>query len=56
MWRCILNARCNREQTYVGSFQPIDEEPMDVTITRDLPVSLDGEDLKRGTMVGLLMS
>ncbi|KAJ0106237.1 hypothetical protein Patl1_17509 [Pistacia atlantica] len=37
---------------YVSVFKPIDEEPMAVNNPRGLPVSLDGEGLKRGTRVG----
>lgn len=37
---------------YVSVFKPIDEEPMAVNNPHGLPVSLDGEGLKRGTKVG----
>jgi hypothetical protein len=37
---------------YVGVFKPVDEEPMAVNNPRGLPVSPDGEGLKRGTRVG----
>ncbi|XP_020574944.1 phosphatidylinositol 4-kinase gamma 4-like [Phalaenopsis equestris] len=37
---------------YVAVFKPIDEEPMAKNNPRGLPVSLDGEGLKRGTRVG----
>ncbi|KAF8379712.1 hypothetical protein HHK36_029157 [Tetracentron sinense] len=37
---------------YVSIFKPIDEEPMAVNNPRGLPLSLDGEGLKRGTRVG----
>ncbi|KAK4267005.1 hypothetical protein QN277_023853 [Acacia crassicarpa] len=37
---------------YVSVFKPIDEEPMAVNNPRGLPTSLDGEGLKRGTIVG----
>lgn len=37
---------------YVGVFKPIDEEPMAENNPRGLPMSLDGEGLKRGTRVG----
>ncbi|KAI3873734.1 hypothetical protein MKX03_029464 [Papaver bracteatum] len=37
---------------YVSVFKPIDEEPMAVNNPRGLPVSSDGEGLKRGTRVG----
>lgn len=39
-------------QEYVSVFKPIDEEPMAVYNPRDLPVSTNGEGLKRGTKVG----
>lgn len=39
-------------QNYVSVFKPIDEEPMAVNNPRGLPMSLDGEGLKRGTIVG----
>ncbi|KAF7826184.1 phosphatidylinositol 4-kinase gamma 4-like [Senna tora] len=37
---------------YVSVFKPIDEEPMAVNNPRGLPMSLDGEGLKKGTKVG----
>lgn len=37
---------------YVSVFKPIDEEPMAVNNPRGLPVSVDGEGLKKGTQVG----
>lgn len=37
---------------YVSVFKPIDEEPMAVNNPRGLPVSLDGEGLKKGACVG----
>lgn len=37
---------------YVAVFKPIDEEPMAENNPRGLPLSLDGEGLKRGTRVG----
>ncbi|XVF50985.1 hypothetical protein PTKIN_Ptkin04bG0147100 [Pterospermum kingtungense] len=37
---------------YVSVFKPIDEEPMAVNNPQGLPLSLDGEGLKRGTRVG----
>lgn len=37
---------------YVAVFKPIDEEPMSENNPRGLPLSLDGEGLKRGTRVG----
>ncbi|XP_059444187.1 phosphatidylinositol 4-kinase gamma 4-like [Corylus avellana] len=40
------------DQEYVSVFKPIDEEPMAVHNPRDLPVSTNGEGLKRGTKVG----
>ncbi|ERN14111.1 hypothetical protein AMTRI_Chr01g133960 [Amborella trichopoda] len=39
-------------ENYASVFKPIDEEPMAVNNPRGLPVSLDGEGLKRGTRVG----
>jgi len=39
-------------QEYVAVFKPIDEEPMAVHNPRGLPVSSNGEGLKRGTKVG----
>ncbi|KAE9593570.1 hypothetical protein Lal_00036609 [Lupinus albus] len=39
-------------QKYVSVFKPIDEEPMAVNNPRGLPLSLDGEGLKKGTIVG----
>ncbi|KAK7253089.1 hypothetical protein RIF29_37515 [Crotalaria pallida] len=37
---------------YVSVFKPVDEEPMAVNNPRGLPVSSNGEGLKRGTKVG----
>ncbi|EXB62172.1 putative phosphatidylinositol 4-kinase type 2-beta [Morus notabilis] len=37
---------------YISVFKPMDEEPMAVNNPRGLPVSLDGEGLKKGTRVG----
>lgn len=37
---------------YISVFKPIDEEPMAVNNPRGLPVSMDGEGLKKGTRVG----
>lgn len=37
---------------YVSVFKPIDEEPMAVNNPRGLPLSLDGEGLKKGTRAG----
>ncbi|XP_042505925.1 phosphatidylinositol 4-kinase gamma 4-like [Macadamia integrifolia] len=37
---------------FVAVFKPIDEEPMAVNNPRGLPISSDGEGLKRGTRVG----
>lgn len=37
---------------YVSVFKPIDEEPMAVNNPQGLPVSVDGEGLKKGTRVG----
>ncbi|XVE64673.1 hypothetical protein DITRI_Ditri07aG0119600 [Diplodiscus trichospermus] len=37
---------------YVSIFKPIDEEPMAVNNPQGLPLSTDGEGLKRGTRVG----
>ncbi|KAB2597820.1 phosphatidylinositol 4-kinase gamma 4-like [Pyrus ussuriensis x Pyrus communis] len=39
-------------QKHVSVFKPIDEEPMAQNNPRGLPLSLDGEGLKRGTRVG----
>lgn len=39
-------------QEYVSVFKPIDEEPMAVNNPRGLPISLNGDGLKRGTKVG----
>ncbi|XP_002509976.2 phosphatidylinositol 4-kinase gamma 2 [Ricinus communis] len=39
-------------QEIVSVFKPIDEEPMAVNNPQGLPVSCDGEGLKRGTRVG----
>ncbi|GMY24234.1 phosphatidylinositol 4-kinase gamma 4-like [Fagus crenata] len=38
-------------QKYVSVFKPIDEEPMAVNNPRGLPLSLDGQGLKKGTRV-----
>lgn len=37
---------------FIGVFKPIDEEPMAVNNPRGLPISLNGEGLKKGTRVG----
>ncbi|CAK8567582.1 unnamed protein product [Lathyrus sativus] len=37
---------------YVSVFKPTDEEPMAINNPRGLPISVDGEGLKRGTRVG----
>ncbi|XP_010533574.1 PREDICTED: phosphatidylinositol 4-kinase gamma 2-like [Tarenaya hassleriana] len=37
---------------YVSVFKPVDEEPMAVNNPQQLPVSSDGQGLKRGTRVG----
>lgn len=39
-------------QNYVSVFKPVDEEPMAVNNPRGLPLSSDGEGLKKGTRVG----
>ncbi|MBA0732683.1 hypothetical protein Gogos_016756 [Gossypium gossypioides] len=39
-------------QKFVSVFKPIDEEPLAVNNPRKLPVSPDGEGLKKGTRVG----
>nr|XP_012574144.1 phosphatidylinositol 4-kinase gamma 4 isoform X2 [Cicer arietinum] len=39
-------------QKYVSVFKPIDEEPMAMNNPRGLPLSSDGEGLKKGTRVG----
>lgn len=39
-------------QKYVSVFKPMDEEPMAANNPRGLPVSADGEGLKKGTRVG----
>ncbi|KAG5617225.1 hypothetical protein H5410_017049 [Solanum commersonii] len=39
-------------QNYVSVFKPTDEEPMAVNNPRGLPLSVDGEGLKKGTRVG----
>lgn len=39
-------------QQFVSVFKPVDEEPMAVNNPQGLPVSVDGEGLKRGTIVG----
>eukprot|EP00252_Welwitschia_mirabilis_P013067 TRINITY_DN28891_c0_g1_i1.p1 TRINITY_DN28891_c0_g1~~TRINITY_DN28891_c0_g1_i1.p1 ORF type:complete len:599 (-),score=111.93 TRINITY_DN28891_c0_g1_i1:306-2102(-) len=36
----------------IGVFKPIDEEPMAVNNPRGLPISINGEGLKKGTRVG----
>ncbi|KAA8516179.1 hypothetical protein F0562_019358 [Nyssa sinensis] len=45
----MLDASGNK---YISVFKPIDEEPMAVNNPRGLPLSLDGEGLKKGTRVG----
>ncbi|KAL2478681.1 Phosphatidylinositol 4-kinase gamma 4 [Forsythia ovata] len=45
----ILDASGNK---YLSVFKPIDEEPMAVHNPRGLPLSEDGEGLKKGTRVG----
>ncbi|XP_014519130.1 phosphatidylinositol 4-kinase gamma 3 isoform X1 [Vigna radiata var. radiata] len=37
---------------YISVFKPIDEEPMAINNPRGLPISEDGEGLKKGTRVG----
>lgn len=37
---------------YISVFKPMDEEPMAVNNPRGLPLSVDGEGLKKGTRVG----
>ncbi|XP_028095533.1 uncharacterized protein LOC114295499 [Camellia sinensis] len=37
---------------YIFVFKPVDEEPMVVNNPRGLPISVDGEGLKKGTRVG----
>ncbi|GMP61143.1 hypothetical protein CsSME_00023727 [Camellia sinensis var. sinensis] len=37
---------------YISVFKPVDEEPMAVNNPRGLPISVDGEGLKKGTRVG----
>lgn len=37
---------------YISVFKPIDEEPMAVNNPRELPSSVDGEGLKKGTRIG----
>ncbi|KAL7227817.1 hypothetical protein ACSBR1_022657 [Camellia fascicularis] len=37
---------------YISVFMPVDEEPMAVNNPRGLPISVDGEGLKKGTRVG----
>lgn len=37
---------------YISVFKPMDEEPMAVNNPRGLPLSMDGEGLKKGTSVG----
>ncbi|KAL7214111.1 hypothetical protein ACSBR1_026511 [Camellia fascicularis] len=39
-------------QEYISVFKPIDEEPMAVNNPRGLPLSIDGEGLKKRTRVG----
>ncbi|XVF73023.1 hypothetical protein PTKIN_Ptkin12aG0168300 [Pterospermum kingtungense] len=39
-------------QKFIAVFKPIDEEPLAVNNPRKLPLSLDGEGLKKGTRVG----
>lgn len=39
-------------QKYISVFKPIDEEPNAINNPQGLPVSLDGEGLKRGTRAG----
>lgn len=39
-------------ENYVSVFKPVDEEPMAVNNPRGLPLSTDGEGLKKGTRVG----
>ncbi|GMI75571.1 hypothetical protein like AT5G24240 [Hibiscus trionum] len=39
-------------QKYISVFKPTDEEPMAVNNPNGLPLSLDGEGLKKGTCVG----
>ncbi|XP_039004186.1 phosphatidylinositol 4-kinase gamma 4-like [Hibiscus syriacus] len=39
-------------QKFVAVFKPIDEEPLAVNNPRELPMSPDGEGLKKGTRVG----
>ncbi|CAK7348715.1 unnamed protein product [Dovyalis caffra] len=39
-------------EKFVSVFKPIDEEPMAVNNPQGLPLSLDGEGLKKGTRVG----
>ncbi|MBA0814001.1 hypothetical protein Gohar_019852 [Gossypium harknessii] len=39
-------------QKYISVFKPTDEEPMAVNNPHGLPLSLDGEGLKKGTCVG----
>uniref|UniRef100_A0A6M2EFL4 1-phosphatidylinositol 4-kinase n=1 Tax=Populus davidiana TaxID=266767 RepID=A0A6M2EFL4_9ROSI len=39
-------------QKYVSIFKPIDEEPMALNNPQGLPLSIDGEGLKKGTRVG----
>jgi len=45
----MLDASGNK---YLSMFKPIDEEPMAVNNPRGLPLSEDGEGLKKGTRVG----
>lgn len=39
-------------QKYISVFKPMDEEPMSVNNPRGLPISVDGEGLKKGTRAG----
>ncbi|XP_073315726.1 phosphatidylinositol 4-kinase gamma 4-like [Primulina huaijiensis] len=40
------------DQNYISVFKPIDEEPMAVNNPRGLPLSSNGEGMKKGTRVG----
>lgn len=40
------------DHAYISVFKPIDEEPMAVNNPHGLPLSLDGEGLKKGTRIG----
>ncbi|KAJ7952158.1 phosphatidylinositol 4-kinase gamma 4-like, partial [Quillaja saponaria] len=44
--------QCSSGQEYVSVFKPADEEPMAVNNPRGLPISSNGEGLKKGTKVG----